>query len=178
MFTLKDDLKSIDFHDSHLTALRLEGDTLRAAFCNAVVIGRSCPELPAHIPCPLNDGEDRYAAPVLGVTFQGVTDLRILRGGCWQCLPDGGRVEIYPPRNLEPGEFPGFFRSVGAESGDLVYGLTAEGDRYTLSFWLDAGNDYYELSFTAAHTAAQWESFGGEAWYLEHYRKRRKEARV
>ena len=55
-----------------------------------------------------------------------------------------------------------------AEKYNHVYGITydAETHRYTLSFFMNADANYYELDFTSDTIIAEFEEFGKEAWYL------------
>lgn len=176
-YTLHNDLRSVDFHDSCLTGAERSGDRLRLTFTQAVVIGHSCPELKSHIPCPLNRGEDRYAAPRLMLELREYRIRSILCGGCWSRDDGGGYVEKYPPRLLEPAEYDGLWENISAsamDGGNFVCGLQWDGEnkRGNLSFVLNRGADYYEAEFTAGEITARWERYGDIAWYVEEYRRR------
>lgn len=167
-YTLKNDLRGLDFHDSTLMNAVRTWSTITLTFRSAVVIGHSCPELKNRTPCKLNLGEDRYAAPELTLRLKGVGELNVLMGGCWK---DGGWE--YPPRNLEKEELPDFFRAIPeGGSGNHVYDLTWEEGRLTLGVWLDARTNYYELTCTVKTVTATWDSYGDIAWYVSHHRKK------
>lgn len=168
-YVLKNDLRSIDFHDSCLTNAVFRGGCITLTFRSAVVIGHSCPELKTRIPCPLNRGEDRYAAPELVLRLEGVKELSVLKGGCWR-----GEVQVYPPRKLEAEELPGFFADIPkGGAGNHVNGVTVDKDGLlTLGFWLDAQMNYFELTCVPRFITAEWDSYGKVAWYVEHHRKK------
>lgn len=161
-YTLKDDLRSIDFHDSILTGAELAGDTLTLTFRRAVIIGHSCPELESHIPCPLNDGEDRYAAAELVLRLEKVQDLTVL---------SQSRLLF---RTLVPGQLPGFFQTIRENPlQNHVNGLSLEGSGVlTLNFWLQPHGKFYELTCTPGSFTAGWDAYGKIAWYVEHHRKK------
>lgn len=162
------DLTGLYFHDSSLIRANRARNTITLTFSSAVVIGHSCPELKNWKPCPLNRGEDRYARPELTLRLEGVKELNILKGGCWR---DGAWV--YPPRNLQPRELEEFFRAAPEGGfGNHVYDLTWEEGKLTLSVWLDALGDYFELTCIPKIVTAAWDSYGEVAWYVEGHRKK------
>ena len=168
-YTVTNDLRSLDCHDAVLTDAVWQDSRITLTFHQAVVIGHSCPELENRIPCPMNPGEDRYAAPELTVQLDGVRQLSVLRGGCWK-----NDVQVYPPRTLTPAELPGFFAMVPRRGFvNHVYDMTwGEDGVLTLSFWLDADVNYYELSCVPGSVAARWDDYGAIAWYVDHYRQK------
>lgn len=168
-YTLVNELQSIEFHDSALNCAYIEGDELHMVFSDAIIIGHSHLNIEGRIPCSVNNGEDRYACPELAVTIKGFTIHSILRGGCWTRDAAGNTIEEYPPRILSPGEYDGFLQMVLAEKYNNVYGLSydSEAGIYTLSFFMNADANYYELEFTVETAIAEFEKFGKEAWYLD-----------
>lgn len=167
-YKLKNDLTGLYFHDSALLKAQRYGDTIFLTFDAVSVIGHSCPELKHWIPCKLNPGEDRHAAPNLVLALDGVTELKILEGGTWN---DGGWV--IPPRYLNENEFPEAFQAVSAGGfGNNVNDLTWVGGTLTLGVWLDARANYYELTCIPRSVTATWESYGDLAWYVEGYRRK------
>ena len=162
------DLTGLYFHDSCLLQAWRSFHTISLTFSSAVGIGHSCPELKNWVPCPQNPGEDRYAAPKLTLTLEGVTDLSVLKGGIWK---DGGWEN--PPRNLEESEIQEFFPAVeSGGAGNHVYDLTWEDNKLTLGVWVDALANYYELTCVPKTVTAAWDGYGEVAWYVEGYRKK------
>lgn len=167
-YQLKNDLTGLYFHDSSLMKAKQYGDTIFLTFEAVSVIGHSCPELDHWTPCKLNRGEDRHAAPELTLKLEGVQEQNILEGGSWR---DGGWV--IPPRYLEEREFSGFFQAVEQGSpGNLVYDLIWKEGQLTVSFWLDARLNAYELTCVPKTVTACWDSYGRLAWYVEGYRRK------
>lgn len=158
-YTLKNDLRSLDLHDAVLINAVKRWNTVTLTFRSAVVIGHSCPELKNRIPCPLNHGEDRYAAPELVLRLEGVKELSVHR----KC----------PSVDPEPEEVPGFFAAV-PKGGSLnhVNGITWEDGKLTLGVWLNALTNYYELTCVPRTVTASWEGYGEIAWYVAHHRKK------
>ena len=133
------DLTGLYFHDACLLRAYRSFHTISLTFSSAVVIGHSCPELKDWVPCPHNLGEDRYAAPELTLTLEGVGELSILKGGTWK---DGGWV--VPPRDLEEREFAALFKAVPEGGfGNHVYDLTWEEGKLTLGVWVSLLNAEY-----------------------------------
>lgn len=168
-YTVIDELRSIEFHDSCLENAYLADGELHFIFSAAIIIGHSRMDIQGRIPCSLNNGEDRYACPQLSVTIKDFRIRSVLRGGCWSRDAAGNTIEEYPPRNLSPEEYSGFLKMVHAEKCNHVYGLhyDSETGAYTLSFFMNADANYYELEFTAGSSIAEFEAFGEEAWYLD-----------
>lgn len=167
-YTVINELQSIEFNDSLLESVCMEGTRLRMVFSDAIIIGHSCLDIEGRVPCSVNSGADRYACPVLTLTLEGVQIRFILRGGCWSKDAQGNTIEDYPPRKLTPEEYGGFAQMVPAGGSNLVYGLSydAEIGAYTISFFMDADPQYYEIEFTAETAIAEFEEFGRDAWYL------------
>lgn len=167
-YSISNELQSIEFHDSFLNHISIEANDLHMVFKDAIIMGHSRLDIAGRIPCSVNPGEDRYACPELKVIVQNFTLHSVLRGGCWATDANGNTIEKYPPRTLLPEEHETFLQMVFSEKWNHVYGITydAETRRYTLSFFMNADANYYELDFTSDTIIAEFEEFGKEAWYL------------
>lgn len=177
--TVINELQAIEFHDSFLSRVYIGEDALHMTFSDAIIIGHSRLDIQGRIPCSVNHGEDRYACPELNVTIKGFTIHSILRGGCWTQDAEGNSIEKYPPHNLLQEEYGAFLQMIFAEKYNQVCGLTYDPEmhRYTLSFFMNADANYYELEFTAETTIAEFEAFGKEAWYLASKWRNRRQSR-
>ena len=172
-YTVINELQSIEFHDSFLNHINVEANDLHMVFGSAIIMGHSRLDIAGRIPCSVNPGADRYARPELKVTVQNFTLHSVLRGGCWTTDAQGNTIEKYPPYNLLPEEHAEFLQMVFAEKHNHVYGITydAETGRYTLSFFMNADANYYEIEFSCSTVIAEFEEFGKEAWYLNRPKK-------
>ena len=168
-YTVTNELQSMEFHDSVLDNIYMEDKELHMVFSDAILMGRSTVNIKDHIPCSVNTGEDRYACPVLAVSFRNFQIRSVLRGGCRTTDAAGNTIEEYPPRNLSPEEYGPFLQMLLAEKGNQVCGLyyDVETKIYTLCFFMKADPNYYEMEFTADTAVAAFEEFGKEAWYLD-----------
>lgn len=176
-YTVINELQSIEFHDSFLNYISMEARNLHMVFSDAIIIGHSRLDIAGRIPCSINSGEDRYACPELKVTVHDFVVHSVLRGGCWSRDAEGNTIEKYPPRNLLPEEYAKFLQMVFAEKYNHVYGMDfdAETQRYTLSFFMNADANYYEIEFTGNSIIAELDEFGKDAWYLDSKSKNRNE---
>ena len=176
-YTVIDELQSIEFHDSSLDNAYFDAGNLHLVFSSAIIIGHSRLDIEGRIPCSVNHGEDRYACPELKVTVHNFVLHSVLRGGCWARDAEGNTIEKYPPRILLPEEYVEFLQMVFAEKYNHVYGIDfdAETQRYTLSFFMNADANYYEIEFTGNSITAEFDEFGKDAWYLDSKWKRRNE---
>lgn len=163
------ELQSIEFHDSFLSNTYIDAGNLHLVFSSAIIIGHSRLDIEGRIPCSVNHGEDRYACPELKVTVHDFVLHSVLRGGCWTRDAEGNTIEKYPPRILLPEEYVEFLQMVFAEKNNHVYGIDfdAETERYTLSFFMNADANYYEIEFTGNSIIAEFDEFGKDAWYLD-----------
>ena len=168
-YTVINELQSIEFHDSSLDNAYVDAGDLHLVFTGAIIIGHSRLDIEGRIPCTINPGEDRYALPELKVILKGYAIYSVLRGGCWTRDAEGNTIEKYPPHILLPEEYVEFLQMVFAEKYSHVYGIDfdAETQRYTLSFFMNADANYYEMEFSAETAIAEFEEFGKEAWYLD-----------
>lgn len=168
-YSVINELQSIEFHDSYLDEAYPDAVGLHMVFSDAIIIGHSRLDIAGRIPCSVNHGEDRYACPELHITAIGYTIHSILRGGCWARDTEGNTTEKYPPRHLLPDEYDAFLQMVFPEKYNHVYGITfdAETQRFTLSFFMNADANYYEVEFSAETTISEFEKFGKDAWYLD-----------
>ncbi len=168
-YTVINELQSIEFHDSSLDNAYIDAGDLHLVFSSAIIIGHSRLDIEGRIPCSVNHDEDRYACPELNITLKGYTIHSVLRGGCWTQDAEGNSIEKYPPRNLLPKEYDAFLQMVFSEKCNHVYGITfdTETQRYTLSFFMNADANYYEVEFTVDTAIAEFEEFGEDAWYLD-----------
>ena len=176
-YTVIDELQSIEFHDSSLDNAYINVSDLHLVFSGAIIIGHSRLDIEGRIPCSVNHGEDRYACPELKVTVRDFVLHSVLRGGCWTRDAEGNTIEKYPPRILLPEEYGEFLQMVFAEKNNHVYGLAfdAETQRYTLSFFMNADANYYEIEYTGNSIIAEFDEFGKDAWYLDSKWKNRNE---
>lgn len=168
-YTVINELQSMDFHDSFLESLRMEGTQLRMVFTNAIIIGHSRPDMKGRVPCSVNSGADRYAFPLLVVKLEGFQIRSVLQGG-YQVIDDQGNIlNAHLPHKLSPEEYGKLPEMVIAEEGSPVMGLFQDTETgiYTLALMMNADADYYEIEFTAETAIAEFEEFGREAWYLD-----------
>ena len=156
-YTMINELMAIEFHDSSLESMRIEGDELRMVFSGAIIVGRSRPGIEGRIRSSVNSGEDRYAIPELRVA---------LRGYAIRSLAREDR-DAHAMRELLAGEYGSFFSMI--EGFNHVYSLSYDpaDDTYCLGFILNAEDCYYEMQFSAETAIAEFEEFGKDAWYLE-----------
>lgn len=168
-YTFINELQSIEFHDSFLKHISMEAPDLHMVFEDAIIIGHSRLDIAGRVPCSINSGEDRYACPELKVTVHDFVLHSVLRGGCWTRDAEGNTIEKYPPCNLLPEEYVEFLQMVFAEKYNHVYGIDfdTETQRYTLSFFMNADANYYEIEFTGDSIIAEFDEFGKNAWYLD-----------
>ena len=80
-----------------------------------------------------------------------------------EALPAAEIVVVLPEEYVE------FLQMVFAEKYNHVYGIDfdAETKRYTLSFFMNADANYYEIEFTGNSITAEFDEFGKDAWYLD-----------
>lgn len=176
-YTLINELRSIEFHDSFLDNAYLAENELHLVFSSAIILGHSFPELTDRIPCSVNAGEDRYACPQLTVTFKNFRFCSVLRGGSWMQDDKGNTIAEYPPRNLSTEEYAAFLEMIPAKKNNHVHGLSfdTETNTYTLCFFMNEDANYYEMEFSSETAIAEFEEFGKDAWYLDSkWRNRRK----
>ncbi len=167
-----DELESFDFHDAYFRSVVFDGNTMIWKIKDAIVIGRSRLEIPDLKPCSCNTGEDRYAEPILQLTFKNYAIKSIRRGGGYS-VKDGIRTEI-PVEYLDNKSFQSCLLEVVDSKKNTINYMGIDKDDGCIGLALLGGREYdfYIMQFTAAHVVAEWEAFGKEAWYLERYRQR------
>lgn len=141
--TVTNELHFIDFRAARVIDVGKSGSDLFIDFVNAAIIGHSCPEIPGRIPCPLNDGEDRYARPWLRVTLK---KFRCPRPGLRQLLTSASVIYEF---THDP--------------------ATGQG---TLSFFSRTTVRRYSVSFTASSTTARWNRYGEITWFAKDHKFR------
>jgi hypothetical protein len=174
-YTTKDEIASFEFHDSIIKSISFNGSDMKWEIKSAIVIGNSCPEIPNRKINSLNLGEDRYAEPIFGLTFNNYKIVSLERGGCYT-LENNIQTEIYPPKYLDREEFISVLQDVANDNGNTVYSMNInDNDGKSISFEFFGGTDpqYYTIELLTDRTVEEWDMFGKEAWYLERYRLQR-----
>lgn len=69
-YSTEDEIASFEFHDSIIKSIVFSSSDMAWQIQDAVVIGKSCPDIPNRISNTLNTGDDRYAEPVLVLIFR------------------------------------------------------------------------------------------------------------
>lgn len=175
-YSTKDEILSFAFHDSILKFVNFCGSDMVWEIKDCVVLGNSCPDIPNRTSNSLNSGEDRYVEPILILTFQNCKIGSMLRGGCWT-VKDNVKTEAYPPMLLKCDQYIGTLQDIANDRRNTIYEMNVnDKDENRISFDIWGGTDpqYYTIELQVDHIVTEWDSFGKEAWYLEHYRNSRK----
>lgn len=163
-----DELRAMEFHDSILNAVSINGSELRMVFSDAIITGRSFPEKD-RIRCSVNDGEDRYACPHLTVTFHEFETQAIIKLGFMSQDAQGNIIAQRPTVTLAADEHDAFWKYICSVKVIQVNGLSfdEENGTWTLCILPDYGIDCYEVTFCSIKNIAEFDEFGKEAWYLD-----------
>lgn len=163
-----DELRAMEFHDSILNAVSINGGEVRMVFSDAIIIGQSFPEKD-RIRCSVNDGEDRYACPHLTVTFHGFETQSIIKLGFMSLDAQGNIIAQRPTVTLAADEHDAFWKYICSVKVIQVDGLSydEENRTWTLCILPDYGMDCYEVTFRSNNSIAEFDEFGKEAWYLD-----------
>lgn len=169
-FLAKDEIASFEFHDSRIKDINFCGSDMVWKLFDAIVIGKSCPDIPNRVSNTLNPGNDRYAEPFLELTFQNYKIISLLRNGCWRVENDV-KTEIYPPVYIEQEEHKTILPDIARDIWNTIHSMYFEVNSKRICFDLLGGKDlkYYTIELITDHVIATWDAYGKDAWYLERY---------
>ena len=157
-----DELSTFEFHDALLCSAEFSGNDM---IWELKYVSVHWAETSEKEICPLNPGRDRYAEPVLRLTFQSHKLAEL-----WEYTPmtlaeDGTWIEN-PKKNIGLDAFPDIVNAVGNGTIALLY-MGKEPDGRIACEINDRHSGIYLLTFSAEHIIAEWDKLGQDAWYLK-----------
>lgn len=167
------ELASLEFETAWLKNVAMTENTLTLTFQEAIIVGHSHSAFHEKAPCSLNEGADRYALPELALTFKNYKILSVLIEENHIRSIDNPHETVIPAYTFTPEETAAFLEKFASTQNSWVYYLGYYQDTpmiymaFSPSFCLDV-QAAHEIWLTAEENIAQWESFGGEAFYLSH----------
>lgn len=163
------ELRAMEFHDSILNTVSINGNEVRMVFSDAIITGQSFPEKKDRLRCSVNDGEDRYACPHLTVTFHSFKTQAIIKLGYTAQNDQGDIIAQCPTVTLAADEHDAFWKYICSAKVIQVNCLAYDEvtGTWTLCILPDYGMDCYEVTFCSKKNIAEFDEFGKEAWYLD-----------
>ena len=157
-----DELSTFEFHDAGLYSAKFSENDMIWELKYVSVHGAETSENKI---CPLNPGRDRYAEPVMRLTFHNCQLAEL-----WEYTPmtlaeDETWIEN-PKKNIGLDAFSGIVNAVGNGTIVLLY-MGKEPDGRIACEINDRHSGIYLLIFSAESLIAEWEKFGQDAWYLK-----------